>query len=92
MTGTPVTEAPMAETPMTETQWRGGRGLQPERTALDWQRTNLGLLGNGGLFALRSEELGRRSAIDYVVSPPWSCSRSPRRSRAGAGSGCWPRR
>ncbi|MDQ1633792.1 MAG: hypothetical protein QOJ32_601 [Frankiaceae bacterium] len=52
---------------MTEAQWRGGRGLQPERTALAWQRTTLGLLGNGGLFALRSEELGRRSTGDYIV-------------------------
>jgi uncharacterized membrane protein YidH (DUF202 family) len=48
-------------------EWRAGRGLQPERTALAWQRTTLGLLGNGGLFALRSEVVGRRSAADYVV-------------------------
>ncbi|HSP36137.1 MAG TPA: DUF202 domain-containing protein [Frankiaceae bacterium] len=32
----------------------GRRALQPERTALAWQRTTLGLLANGGLFALRS--------------------------------------
>lgn len=32
----------------------GQRGLQPERTALSWQRTTLGLLANGGLFSLRS--------------------------------------
>jgi uncharacterized membrane protein YidH (DUF202 family) len=32
----------------------GQRGRQPERTALAWQRTTLGLLANGGLFALRS--------------------------------------
>jgi uncharacterized membrane protein YidH (DUF202 family) len=32
----------------------GRRGLQPERTALAWQRATLGVLANGGLFALRS--------------------------------------
>lgn len=32
----------------------GQSGLQPERTALAWQRTSLALLANGGLFALRA--------------------------------------
>lgn len=39
---------------MTEPTFTGQRGRQPERTALSWQRTTLGLLANGGLFALRS--------------------------------------
>lgn len=28
-------------------------GLQPERTALSWSRTSLGMLGNGALLLLR---------------------------------------
>jgi len=34
----------------------GRSGLQPERTALAWQRTTLGLLANGGLFVLRESD------------------------------------
>ncbi|MDQ1633079.1 MAG: hypothetical protein QOC80_3051, partial [Frankiaceae bacterium] len=41
--------------------------LQPERTALAWQRTTLGLLANGGLFALRSAGDVARSALGVAL-------------------------
>jgi uncharacterized membrane protein YidH (DUF202 family) len=40
-------------------RFTGEPGLQPERTALAWQRTTMGLLANGGLFALRSAGVAR---------------------------------
>ena len=39
---------------------------QPERTALAWQRTGLGVLGVGGLLGHRALEHG--SAVDVVVA------------------------
>ena len=38
---------------MTPGTFTAQQGRQPERTALAWQRTTFGLLGNGGLFVLR---------------------------------------
>lgn len=44
-----ITPPPSTPPPSTT----GRPGLQPERTALAWQRTTLALLANGGLFVLR---------------------------------------
>ena len=40
---------------MSGPRWRRAPndGLQPERTALSWSRTSLGVLGNGALLVLR---------------------------------------
>ncbi|HET9257568.1 MAG TPA: DUF202 domain-containing protein [Pseudonocardiaceae bacterium] len=41
---------------MSSPHWRcrpRGDGLQPERTALAWSRTSVGVLGNGALLLLR---------------------------------------
>jgi uncharacterized membrane protein YidH (DUF202 family) len=48
-------------------RFTGSQGLQPERTALAWQRTTLGLLANGGLFALRSAGDVARSVPGVVL-------------------------
>lgn len=47
---------------------RTAGGLQPERTALAWQRTTFGLLANGGLFALRSTAGTTRSVPALVLA------------------------
>jgi putative membrane protein len=44
----------------------GSAETQPERTALSWQRTGLGVLGVGGLLAHRALEHG--SAVQLVVA------------------------
>jgi uncharacterized membrane protein YidH (DUF202 family) len=49
----------MSATPPTSQRRSPDDGLQPERTALSWSRTSLGVLGNGALLLLR--DLGQYS-------------------------------
>jgi uncharacterized membrane protein YidH (DUF202 family) len=41
-------------------------GLQPERTALSWDRTAIGLLANGALLVFRSNHAGQ--VVLYVAA------------------------